>query len=419
MDLLQFEYKINYLDMNVVLDTNILLHYKWFEEIPWKEELGCNDVTILVSSVVLEEIDKVKDEDKGKVQKRAKMVSSKLGGLLLDDVQGKYHVKYIECPYASDEDKQKYHLDRNDNQILFSVLKSGYAIGEVCVVSSDNSMLIRAKQYGFKVHRLGEKYRLQEEQSKEEKEVRELKTELERMKNRLPKPELVFEDGSNHVQIERTVRENIDSIVQKEMAALRMKYPEKTIEDGQEIIMGHVYNTLTQEEVFAYNISRKDFFDKSETKIRLEAQRDDLDCRMVMVSIIVNNFGTAPTGKMSIFLHVPEDIPIYAKGAKKSVDYEQPKTPNYHPQLNNIFIGGIPYIPKVEMWDLNACVKDNRLRDEVEPLTHNLQHKIFEFYVDSATCPNFNMHWFIADAALADPVRGDLNVSFVETDNGR
>lgn len=403
--------------MNIVLDSNVFLHYKWFEEIPWKEELGCNDVTILVSSVVLEEIDKVKDEDKGKVQKRAKMVSSKLGGLLLDDVQGKYPVKYIECPYALDEDKQKYHLDRNDNQILFSVLKSGYAIGEVCVVSSDNAMLIRAKQYGFKVHRLSEKYRLQEELSNEEKEVRELKVELDRLKNRLPKPELLFGDGEKFIIIKRAISAEIDSIVEEEMANLRMKYPQKTLEDGQEILMGHIYNTLTKEEVFAYNISRKDFFDKLETKIRLEAQRDDLDCRMVRVSIIVNNSGTAPTGKMSIFLQVPEDIPLYEKGARKSVNYEQPKTPNYHPQLNNMSFGGIPYIPKVEMWDMDAYMNSNRLCDEVDPLTHNLKHKTFEFYVDSATCPNFKMQWIIVDAALVDPVRGELNVNFVESDN--
>lgn len=400
--------------MNIVLDSNVFLHYQWFEEISWKKELGCDDVTIVISSVVLDEIDKVKDEDKGKVQKRAKMVSGKLAGFFLDGVQGKYIVKYIGFPYASDEEKQQHLLDRNDNKILFSILKSGLPNGDVCVVSSDNSMLIKAKQYGFKVHRLDEKYRLKEELSKEEKEVRELKAELERLKNRLPKPELLFGDGSNHIEIERTVPDDIDAIVRKEMTELRMEYPEKTIEDGQEIFMGQIYNTLTQEQVFAYNISRKDFFEKSEKKLRLEAQRDDLDCRMVRVTIIVYNSGTAPTGKMTIFLQVPEGIRIYSKGAKKIVNYDQPHVPNYHPQLNNISFGNIPYFPKVEMWDLDTPINNNRLRDEVEPLTHNLQHKTFEFYVDSSNCQNFKMHWLIADAALAEPVRGELNVSFIE-----
>ena len=70
------------------------------------------------------------------------------------------------------------------------------------------------------------------------------------------------------------------------------------------------------------------------------------------------------------------------------------------------------------MWDMDAYMNNNRLCDEVEPLTHNLKHKTFEFYVDSATCPNFKMQWIIIDAALVDPVRGELNVNFVETDNG-
>lgn len=65
--------------MNIVLDTNILLHYKSFEEISWEEELGSKDNTVILDAIVLEEIDKKKDQEKEKVQKRAKQVSSRIG----------------------------------------------------------------------------------------------------------------------------------------------------------------------------------------------------------------------------------------------------------------------------------------------------------------------------------------------------
>ena len=402
--------------MYIVLDSNILLHYKWFEDIPWTEELGCEEFALVLTSVVVGEIDKKKDQGEGKVQKRAKTVSSKLGSILLDGKECKCPIIYFDLPFASEEEKKHYNLDRNDSQILFTVLKSDIDNDEVCVVSSDNNMLLRAKSFGFKWHRLDEKYRLAEELTKEEKEAKAAVAELERMKKRLPAPVLIFDNGDNHIQIKRFISVEIDTIVQEEMTALKAKWPEKRINDDQQYLYEQIFNMVTPEMVIAFNRSRTEFLERSEKKIRLEAQRDDLAERMAKIVVVVFNSGTAPTGRMNIFLQVPEDVAIYAKGAKKSITYDEPHTPNYHPQLNNISFG-LPYFPKVEMWDLNAYAKDNKLRGEVEPLTHNLQHKTFEFYVDSATCPNFKMHWLIADAALADPVRGELNVSFVDTDN--
>lgn len=58
--------------MNIVLDSNIYLHYRSFEDIPWQEELGCDEVVIVLSATVLEEIDLKKDGEKGKIKKRAK-----------------------------------------------------------------------------------------------------------------------------------------------------------------------------------------------------------------------------------------------------------------------------------------------------------------------------------------------------------
>ena len=56
------------------------------------------------------------------------------------------------------------------------------------------------------------------------------------------------------------------------------------------------------------------------------------------------------------------------------------------------------------------------MRKELGPLNHKLQQGLFTVYVDSATCPNFNMKWVIIDAELPEPVKGEFNVSFVETD---
>lgn len=132
--------------MNIVLDSNILLHYKNFEDIPWSEEIGYDDITIVLTAMEIEEIDEKKDNDKGKILKRAKAVSSRIADILLDGAISKFPVMYLDNAYATEDERRQYHLDRNDNQILFDVMKSDLDKENVTVVSSDNNMLIRAKK---------------------------------------------------------------------------------------------------------------------------------------------------------------------------------------------------------------------------------------------------------------------------------
>lgn len=402
--------------MYIVLDSNILLHYISFEEIPWQDELSCDEVTIVLTGMVLEEIDKKKDDEKGKIQKRAKAVASRFKEILIGGKSGKYPVMFVESAYATEDERRRFHLDRNDNQILFDIRKSGLDIADVTVVSSDTAMLLRAKQQGYKIYQLNDKYLLQEEPSKDEKEAKAVLAELERLKRRLPAPQLEFSGGASHIQLKRTKCDNIDEAVEKRMNELRQKWPEKTIEDGQEVVMGYVFNNLTPDMVLQFNISRNKFLEQSEKKIRFEVIRDDLEARMKKVSIIVSNGGTAATGKMNIFVEIPNGVKLYESSSNKKIEYDEPSTPNYYglTQIPSFNVMYGYYKPSVTMWDVDDYIKKRQLKETVEPLTHTLQHEVFSFYVDSATCPNFNMKWYIADAALPDPVQGILNVSFTE-----
>ena len=403
--------------MNIVLDTNILLHYRNFEEIPWQEELGCKDVTIVFSAVVVEEIDRKKDDERGKIQKRAKSISSRIGELILDGKAGKYPVLFLESAYAEDEEKKQYSLDRNDNQILFDVIKSNIDKTKVIVVSNDAIMLIRAKKFGFNVHRLDDKYLLKEELSKEEKEAKAAIAELKCLKKRMPAPQLEFEDGESYIQLMRVSSVDIEEEVRQKVNDLRIQWPEKRIEDGEQVFNGSVFTFLTPENVTVFNASRNKFIEKSEQKIRLEVERDDLEQRMQKITIFVSNRGTASTGKMNVFLSIPKNVKVYKENSKKRVKYEKPETPSFIPGLNQLAFVDPIYgyqTPRVEMWNLDGFLRDNDFKEALPPLTHNLQHWVFSFYVDAATCPNFQMTWFIADAELTSPVEGTLNVSFVD-----
>lgn len=66
----------------LVLDTNVFIHYKDFEHIDWKSLVG-DDTTICITQKVIGEIDKHKDQSRGRIQKRAKKISARFSAIFL------------------------------------------------------------------------------------------------------------------------------------------------------------------------------------------------------------------------------------------------------------------------------------------------------------------------------------------------
>lgn len=93
----------------LVLDTNVYLHYKDFEQVDWKSMVG-DDVTICVPMVVLNEIDKHKDQSRGKIQKRAKKLSSRFSELFLQEEL----VRAGVLPNIARNRKNEYLCIKND-----------------------------------------------------------------------------------------------------------------------------------------------------------------------------------------------------------------------------------------------------------------------------------------------------------------
>lgn len=59
-------------------------------------------------------------------------------------------------------------------RFILSALKSGYDIQNIVVISSDNNLLLKAKENGLVYRKMPETYFIKEELSKEEKEIKAL-----------------------------------------------------------------------------------------------------------------------------------------------------------------------------------------------------------------------------------------------------
>ena len=173
-----------------VLDTNVYLHYKWFEDIPWKEiiqsEFGYTDkkIGIGVPMKVLQEISDKKDSGRGKIKKRAKKVSSFMGDVFLSGKTGKVAMCKIPLPKDHDFDDINFHLSNSDDIIVLSVINSDISSNSI-IVSADVPMLLKAKESNLRIYKIDDKYRLNEELTEDEKKLKELEEELASYKNRL------------------------------------------------------------------------------------------------------------------------------------------------------------------------------------------------------------------------------------------
>src|SRR5258708_184817 len=65
------------------LDTNILIQFQTFDEVEWPRILHAKKVCLVLAPIVLRELDKHKtDYNNSRLQKRARMILSKLNRLL-------------------------------------------------------------------------------------------------------------------------------------------------------------------------------------------------------------------------------------------------------------------------------------------------------------------------------------------------
>jgi hypothetical protein len=62
--------------MKFILDTNVYIHFNLFSDCDWKKLLGSDDLTLLVTPTILAEIDKLKNDQRGFVSRRARKLGS-------------------------------------------------------------------------------------------------------------------------------------------------------------------------------------------------------------------------------------------------------------------------------------------------------------------------------------------------------
>lgn len=413
------------------LDTNIFIHFIGFEDIPWKTLLDTDDdVTIVLASIIIREIDGHKDSSKGRVKNKARKISEKLNHILLSGQTSRIPLVYCKETPIKDTEKDIFDLSVNDDRFLLNILHSSFPKENVYVVSNDTDLLLKAKDLDLNILRMDDTYRSSEEPTEEEKELKKVKEELARWTARLPDPKVLFVGTEDTCfRFERMVFKSLEGLVEKKVQEEAIRYPE---EKEEEITFDNYFGNI-QKQMFAicrqmnmydaaqiavYNQMRKEYLEAFRKKESLKIQKKMRQCAFKKIKLRVYNGGSAQTGDLHVSLRFPNGVKLYTpKVSKKSFPFDPPVKPQYDRFLAQIesmtSVSPFGYRPdnSIDMWDPDKPTNKLEYSTNLTRLTHGLQVEIDEdIYINTEELQEFEIEWFIADSNLIDHKYGRLKV---------
>ena len=149
------------------------------------------------------ELDEKKDSAKGKIQRRAKKISSRLYNILMKKEVTKIPVVRCKSPNPSEEDKRMLDLSRSDNIIVLTAIRTEWNNDDIVIISADKNIQFTAEDFGLGHYLMEDEYLLPPEQDEKDIEIQRLKHELEQLKTRYSSPAVLFDSGDNEKILNR------------------------------------------------------------------------------------------------------------------------------------------------------------------------------------------------------------------------
>lgn len=303
------------------LDTNTLLHYRFFDEIDWPTELGAERVVLVFTSQVISELDKVKYSTRSsRKADRAQKVCRKL--LEIIEAGGRAEVRRnVDVLLLGKEprlDWAAHDLEQScgDDRVIAALLSFPFPDEEKVLVCADVKFVVKAEARTIAYHRLRDELALPPEKTPEQRETERLRKELAQYKNRLPVLGLSFRTAEGlvsvlHVKPERYGRfteAEIESMVNDKRSALEAGLPSGGVmtlsEFSQLQAQVGAWHLGQYREAVAAHLS--DF----EDYLRRVSSCAELVERTVILDLVLCNQGSAPADDIDITLDFPDGFEV-------------------------------------------------------------------------------------------------------------
>ena len=341
------------------LDTNTFLHFQRFDKVDWPKVMGAQQVCLMLTPTVMEELDHHKDDPKNSGrQKRAREILSKLDDILPTDIAGirvpvgqNPNVELQELLDEPDVDLKAFGLSsqKGDHCLLASILdfRNANPGVTICLVTRDFPLRRKALQLKIPVVNPEGKIDPLADFSTEALERRKLERELQELKNRQPKLTFgFFEDATRKVvpytTALRSKAQNIDVFTQ---AFDSQFVPVQVIERKQRLegILKDAIHQTSEENIREFREKYERYLELFEAACRRDyLQKHGHRCRL---DLVLQNEGNATATSVEIVLQFPAgSVVIRPKDEEETLEIPKEPQPKWLESYRS-GIYGTPAIP--------------------------------------------------------------------------
>ena len=191
----------------IILDTNIALHFAPIEQIDWAEVSKCKRPTIVITPILLEELERQKIfNPSAALRRRAQRSIDDIERLMgIDDpVEIRTGVTLHFLSHEPTLDYKAHRLDRDvqDDRFIAAALER-HSLGHipVFIASNDSGMALKLRSRAIDILKLPAALRLPEEEDALQKELKQARLELEKLRNRQPRLTVRFSDRTRKQEV--------------------------------------------------------------------------------------------------------------------------------------------------------------------------------------------------------------------------
>ncbi|QDG69010.1 PIN domain-containing protein [Janthinobacterium tructae] len=204
------------------IDSNVALECLALEQLPWREIEGAGSVLILVTPTVMQEVDSKKNH--ARLGDHARRFNRTLRPLLTGNetvvVRSSpapvVEVALADCGVTDWNSYPDFDREEADARVVVQAhCARGPDIDKCILISHDIRPLYLARQLGLKVYQIGDNWLRPKEVSESEKKAGNLQRELNSLKSREPKLEVLFEASAYSVDTYRIT--SLSSVERKEI----------------------------------------------------------------------------------------------------------------------------------------------------------------------------------------------------------
>jgi rRNA-processing protein FCF1 len=423
----------------VFVDTNIFLHFRSFEEINWLEICQTESCILVISPIVIDELDKYKvsNDEKGK---RARKVLKKIEDCIETNtfkIRNNVDLEVlVERPSKKIFITNNLNPEEQDNQLIACIIE--YKIkrkeNDIFLCTHDTGFKLRSKQYGIGIIKMPDTYLLPEKDTQIEKQIKALIKENELLKSRIPKPLVLFENEEDFIKI-KVQRNELDknTYVRDKMIAVKAKHPYMKLHDKDEkylnpmMVVQSSLNTISDDQIMQYNSSLDSFYAKYMDHLSLLYKYEVKVNHCIKLKLFLTNVGNVPTEDADIFFHFPDGFELIEEDKFEDPPTEPsppstPKTFFENSAIRNSILNMKPYFPSQNSTPLQKLNRPSIRKTnsyEVHFKRDSIKHgiklpldQLMAIYKNYSDMISFTIDYRILAGNVPKTIMGKLNIIF-------